>query len=71
MLETILISTGVLFWIALKPRKEKYNDQVISFNLGKTTLIDPNKRYINSNNLYTLKGQTEFMSTGILKYKRK
>lgn len=57
----ILILVLVLVLGASKSSKTD-NDLVISF-VGQTKLIDATKdRYINDNNLYTLKGQTEFQT---------
>ena len=58
----------VLFFILIKQKPEKDKDTVITFRNGKVGLENVNKRNINSNNLYTIKGCTEYFNKGIVKY---
>ena len=59
----------VLFFVLIKQKPEKDKDTVITFRNGKVGLENVNKRNINSNNLYTIKGCTEYFNRGIIKYR--
>ena len=67
-----VISVGILlilFFVLIKQKPEKDKDSVITFRNGKVGLENVNKRNINSNNLYTIKGCTEYFNRGIIKYR--
>ena len=61
----IVIIVIFVLLINVSKIKETDTDSVITFRNGKIHLEEIDKRNINSNNLYTIKGATSYFNKGI------